>query len=214
MNLYAYCGDNPVINVDPSGHSFILTSLAIIGIVTLLGAASNAIVNGVLYTLENPNGDAKGFWASVAGGAVSGALMGVFAGAVLVFGASAGLMVGLSAAVGAVGGLAGSLTEGAINGQLQADVRGYILKETLPSVFWGAATGALFGLMAGATPSVKSLAEAAGSPLTKQLTKILHYKVLKKAGSIFAENLLSDFTSWLTERISKNYFNIASTAFN
>ncbi len=199
---------------DPSGHSFILTSLAIIGIMTLLGAASGAIVNAVFYTLENPNGDMRGFWASVIGGAVSGAIMGAFAGAVLVFGASAGLMVGLSAGVGAISGLAGSLTEGAINGQLQADAGGYWLKEVIPSMFWGAATGALFGLMAGAAPSAKSLANAAGRPLAKQLTKILHYKVLKKAGSIFAENLLGDFTSWVMELFSGNYFKRISNAFN
>ena len=81
-------------------------------------------------------------------------------------------------------------------------------------MFWGAATGALFGLMAGATPSAKSLADVSGRSLTKQLTKILHYKVLKKTGSIFAENLLSDFTSWLTELFSENYVNMALNAFN
>lgn len=59
-----------------------------------------------------------------------------------------------------------------------------MLKEALPSAFWGAATGALFGLMAGATPSAKLLAEAAGRTLAKQLTHILYCmkpKVFKDA---------------------------------
>ncbi|MBO7169570.1 MAG: hypothetical protein J6W28_00155 [Clostridia bacterium] len=214
LNLYAYCNNNPVMLSDPSGHSFILTSLAIVGIMTLLGAASGAVVSGVMYTLENPAGDARGFWASVAGGAVSGAIMGAFAGTILVTGASAGLMVGLSAGLGAISGAAGSLTEGAINGKLQANSWDYFVKDVIPSALWGAATGALFGVMTGAGHSAKLLADAAGRPLAKQLTNILRYQVLKKAGGILTENLLGDFTAWVMELFGRNAFNGIVNAFN
>ena len=213
LNLYAYCNNNPVMFSDPEGHSFILTSLAIIGIAALLGAISGAIVNGVVYTLENPAGDERGFWASVAGGAVSGAIMGAFSGVVLVSGIGAGAMIAWSAGVGAFSGGAGTLTEGAINGKLQADSWDYFVKDVIPSALWGAATGALFGAMTGAVPSAKSLADVAGRSLAKQLANILHYQVLKKAGSIFAENLLGDFTTWVMELFGRNVFNGIANAF-
>ena len=41
MNLYAYCGNNPVMYSDPSGHSVILTAI-------LIGAGIEALAGGIM----------------------------------------------------------------------------------------------------------------------------------------------------------------------
>ena len=209
-NMFAYCLNNPVMNVDPSGHAVITASSILIGIAIVaacaaLGAISGGAISGINYLISTDTFVAKDFWASVAGGAVSGAIMGAFTGIILITGASGGAMVAASAGAGALAGLAGSVAEGAINGELQEDWKSYLLQESLPSAIWGAAAGALFGLMSGASPSAKSLAEKSGRTITKQLSKILVHKVLKKTGSNLGENLLWDTTAWGLELFTDRF---------
>ena len=53
MFVYAYCGNNPAMNVDPSGHMPFLTIMFIaIGISTLLTSVANSVVN-VYWRGEN-----------------------------------------------------------------------------------------------------------------------------------------------------------------
>ena len=143
LNLYAYCLNNPMRYVDPLGKSVILTILAVIGLSSIIGAASGAIMSGLAYVMETNEFDALDFWASVAGGAVSGGIMGAVSGITLITGGTAGAMIGLFAGVGAMSNAAGSMVEGTINGELKRDYRGYLFNEVIPNAIWGLAFGAL-----------------------------------------------------------------------
>ena len=88
LNLYAYCGNNPVMNVDPDGTfllSFLLAGLA--------GAVVGGVINGVTSAAK---GDS--FW----GGFLSGALVGGALGGALILGGATMLAVAGKAVVGFV----------------------------------------------------------------------------------------------------------------
>ena len=204
LNLYCYCGNDPINFVDPSGHSIIATLLigcAIVGLSAVAGATSGAIISGSAYLISTSNFNSRDFWAAVAGGAVSGGMMGGLAGIFLITGGSSSVIIGVSSFVGATGSVAGSLVEGAINGKLQADTWGYLTNEVLPDMIWGGVFGALGGAMNGAQLSAGVIAKKLGRTLTKQMSKILRYNVVKTAIPTLFENLLMDFTSWYTSLV-------------
>lgn len=69
LNLYAYCNNNPVMNVDPDGHFLLSVFLIVTGISALIGGISggiNAAMSGQSFW--------KGFFAGAIGGAVGGAI--------------------------------------------------------------------------------------------------------------------------------------------
>lgn len=83
LNLYAYCGSNPVMNADPTG-TFFLTVL-------LIGLIGGAVVGGVVNGVKAYNDGARG-WdlvGEVALGAAVGGVTGAAAGALIGAGAAA-----------------------------------------------------------------------------------------------------------------------------
>ena len=107
MNLYAYCGNNPVMYSDPSGHSVIL-ALAIAAIA--ISGAVGGVVAGV--TAYNEGKDAGEITRDVLTGigiglAVSGATVALVGAFTVIGGGAAATIFGTSAlrifAVGALG---------------------------------------------------------------------------------------------------------------
>ncbi len=83
INLYAYCGNNPVMNVDPDGHIFITSLLVAAGLGSALGALFNV---GEQLLQNNFNFTSLNGW-EILGGALKGAAAGV----AITLGGAAGL---------------------------------------------------------------------------------------------------------------------------
>lgn len=94
LNLYMYCGDNPVMNVDPSGH-FIFSLLAVVigaAIGTTISAATNIVSQGIQNGWGNIN------WGEVALSAVIGGIGGAIGATGIGLGGQILISAGLSAA--------------------------------------------------------------------------------------------------------------------
>lgn len=118
-NMYAYCGNNPIIRHDMQGNIWN----------TLAGALAGALVGGITSCLEG-----KSFWEGAGRGALTGAI--------------AGLGLDITIATGGIGGVAIVAAFGAASGVVdeymasdgQADAADYIIAATI-----GAATNLISG---------------------------------------------------------------------
>ena len=67
-NMYAYCGNNPIMYVDPDGHFALLVFLGVVGISALAGAIDGGITAAM---------SGQDFWKGFAAGAIGGTAGGI-----------------------------------------------------------------------------------------------------------------------------------------
>jgi RHS repeat-associated protein len=141
LNLYAFCANDPVNYVDPSGTE-------LLGAV--LGGVGGFLVGGAVSALNG-----NGFWRGAIAGGVGGAVAGLTFNPVL--GAlAAEATVGTAVVAGAAAGAAGGLASGAVNeiwDSVDSDpTTAPSLRDLGRSAVGGAGAGALLGPL-GATTS-------------------------------------------------------------
>ena len=123
LNLYAYCGNNPVMRIDPNGTAFLTT--------LIIGLIAGLIIGG-LYGGLTAVANGQNVWAGIAIGAIGGAFIGAGAGAggallAPLFGGTAAIAglttvqsvvlgVGISAATGFIGGFGMDVATQVANG--------------------------------------------------------------------------------------------------
>ena len=192
-NLFSYCANNPVMNVDPEGEFFF----------TLIGAVTGGLIGAVSALIEGKSG--REVWASAANGAVSGAIAGFATDFIVATDGSGLAVIATGAIAGAAGAYAGSLTESAIN-QKDFD-SGEVWTDAWTSAAFGGIFGALGGAVSGSSSSMmQTITKKAGKRVLGKGVKGGYAIVrtmkdeIRHLGSNIAQEALTDLTSWYAQK--------------
>ena len=194
-NAFAYCNNNAV-NAQDSNGRFLCT---------IVGALVGAVFGGVTARIEGKTG--RAFWASVARGAVSGAVTGFVSDMLIITGGSA-LVVGvISAVAGGFGNAAGAYTEKKVLAAGSGKKVSYTVGDAITDIAIGTATS--IPVAATAAPIVPLMKETVQKAGKKALQKgiTFGYAAIKKTkqefhhlGESIAVEAMSDFISWMSEK--------------
>ena len=215
LNLYAYCGNNPVMNVDPNGTFFWFFFAAI-----LIGAVIGGTLNGI--SAYNAGQRGWGLFGAIAGGAVMGGAMGgilalggavgVASAGLMSFGMTASTAFGVSLGIGAAAGMVSYSLENGLRTDREWSVGG-MFKAGFAGALKGGATFWI-GSLGGKTGAFDKL--ALKGMLGKELVKdSISYGIAKGLLSAALPSFLRNLFTWssfyLGETLTKFLF-ISSVA--
>ena len=215
LNLYAYCGNNPVMNVDPNGTFFWFFFAAI-----LIGAVIGGTLNGI--SAYNAGQRGWGLFGAIAGGAVMGGAMGgilalggavgVASAGLMSFGMTASTAFGVSLGIGAAAGMVSYSLENGLRTDREWSV-GDMFKAGFAGALKGGATFWI-GSLGGKTGAFDKL--ALKGMLGKELVKdSISYGIAKGLLSAALPSFLRNLFTWssfyLGETLTKLLF-ISSVA--
>ena len=144
LNLYAYCGNNPVMNVDPNGNAWWhwligIAVIAVLAVATVVTAGIAGVGIGTAF--------AAGFAGIAIGAGASGLAVTIAAGAF------AGAVIG--AGIGLVGGaITGGLMTGTWQGVLDGAANGFMFGSIIGAISGGIRSGISY---AKTTPLVRTV---------------------------------------------------------
>ena len=174
LNLYIYCGNNPIMNTDESGNAWWdwLISIFVAVVVIVAVVAVSVLTAGVGTAVAGALGG--GVAATIFGSAVGGAITGAITGAIMSFGISV-------------------IQQGISNGYNNINW-GQVGINTLIGAASGFVSGAIFGAISGTVKilnAAKSWAPSGGKSGLKQMSEHYTKHVIKEGQQGIVKNILN-----------------------